>query len=98
MAKSPAVNAYSGSNDYQAMDDARTLGDAHQMRKGTHPTFGREKEIKGDKKRHAAAKEYAKKEHAKRLSEANAMGAVAAGDVGAGGGASDKVTGAPVKD
>jgi hypothetical protein len=90
-----------GMDDYQAQDDARTLGDAHQMRSGTHPTFNREKEIKGDKKRHAAAKEYAKKEHSKRMAEAASMAAVAGGgkaNVGAGGGASDKVKGAPVKD
>lgn len=68
-----------GMDDYQAMDDARTLGDAHQMRKGTHPTFSKEKEIKGDKKRHSAAKAYAKKEYAKRSAETNAMAVVAGG-------------------
>jgi hypothetical protein len=96
-----AKNKYAGTpdmNDYQAQDDARTLGEAHQMRKGTHPTFAREKEIKGDKKRHAAAKAYAKKEHAKRMNEAAAMGAVAQGDAGAGGGAPDKPSGEPDQD
>lgn len=104
MAKKSSYGTGQPVDDYQAQDDARTLGDAHQMRNGTHPTFKREKEIKADKKRHGAAKEYAKKEHAKRLADANAMAAVAGGgktkpgDVGAGGGASDKVHGEPDAD
>jgi hypothetical protein len=96
MKSAPMNKPASGMDDYQAQDDARTLGDAHQMRKGTHPTFAKEKEIKKDKKRHGAAKAYAAKEHSKRMADAQAMAAVANGGAttGPAGGADDTPTGA----